>query len=514
MSSGRSAEDSRNGSATALRDNLEAFALAIVLVLVLRQFVVEAFKIPTGSMAPTLLGVHNELRCPNCGWVFTVGNKYAQAALGRVECPNCHWRWEVGSDSLVFAKPGWLWHRARSGFDGTEHRGTEAANCVPRGGSRIFVNKFLYLLRRPRRWEVAVFLYPFCGLTCKSCGWSGQVESLEGFRCPDCGGDDFEVVRKSYIKRVVGLPHEEIAIRNGDIYVNGSIARKPPAVQQRLWRHVFDSRYVPAQEVSPAWDFAGEPERCSRAGERGALRVDALSAPGAVVARFARPITDFCAYNAPGTNALMPGSSARTVGDCRVVAYVSPVEYVQGAAALLRVTDGEREFTLSVPLGDGGHAVLSDRGRTVAQARVRAIGSGEKAKLVLENYDDRVVAGFGGCAILTHEYASAPGQPGRAGVSVGAERASVLFERIIIQRDIHYLNAGASASGRAVYRLGEGQYFALGDNSPASSDSRYWPKPYLPQGDLIGEAFFVFWPIHEFSLLSFGAAAAAPSALP
>ena len=32
----------------------------------------EGFVIPTGSMAPTLMGRHKEITCPECGYVYTV----------------------------------------------------------------------------------------------------------------------------------------------------------------------------------------------------------------------------------------------------------------------------------------------------------------------------------------------------------------------------------------------------------------------------------------------------------
>ncbi|MGD2174575.1 MAG: hypothetical protein PVJ27_04155, partial [Candidatus Brocadiaceae bacterium] len=81
---------------TPLRDNLESIALAILLVLCVRQMVVEAFRIRHGSMAPTLLGEHREIRCPNCGWVFYVGkDKVGQD--GEVECPNCRYHWPGAS---------------------------------------------------------------------------------------------------------------------------------------------------------------------------------------------------------------------------------------------------------------------------------------------------------------------------------------------------------------------------------------------------------------------------------
>ncbi len=38
------------------RDNIEAFAVAVIMAVVLKYFVLEAYKIPTGSMQPTLMG--------------------------------------------------------------------------------------------------------------------------------------------------------------------------------------------------------------------------------------------------------------------------------------------------------------------------------------------------------------------------------------------------------------------------------------------------------------------------
>ena len=42
-----------------LRENIESIAIAIAIAFAIRYFVIEAFKIPTGSMAPTLLGILN-----------------------------------------------------------------------------------------------------------------------------------------------------------------------------------------------------------------------------------------------------------------------------------------------------------------------------------------------------------------------------------------------------------------------------------------------------------------------
>jgi hypothetical protein len=54
------------------RDTVEAIVVAFILALVVRGFEAQAFVIPTGSMAPTLMGRHKELACPECGFVYAV----------------------------------------------------------------------------------------------------------------------------------------------------------------------------------------------------------------------------------------------------------------------------------------------------------------------------------------------------------------------------------------------------------------------------------------------------------
>ena len=97
----KTASDEEN--TTNIKETIESILVAFILAFIFRAFVVEAFVIPTGSMAPTLLGAHQRFVCPDCGYQFDV-NYRAQATLNKSEdpqinptafpdtdvyCPNC-----------------------------------------------------------------------------------------------------------------------------------------------------------------------------------------------------------------------------------------------------------------------------------------------------------------------------------------------------------------------------------------------------------------------------------------
>src|SRR5262249_12455712 len=53
-----------------VRQTVELLIGLFLCVLLVRNFAAEAYVVPTGSMAPTLLGLHSELTCQDCGFVF------------------------------------------------------------------------------------------------------------------------------------------------------------------------------------------------------------------------------------------------------------------------------------------------------------------------------------------------------------------------------------------------------------------------------------------------------------
>lgn len=79
------------------REIVETIVFVVVLVLLLKTFVAEAFVIPTGSMATTLLGYHFDVTCEKCGYRFLVNASSeadpqgAPERVTRCRCPNCHY---------------------------------------------------------------------------------------------------------------------------------------------------------------------------------------------------------------------------------------------------------------------------------------------------------------------------------------------------------------------------------------------------------------------------------------
>ena len=78
------------------RELIETVVFVVVLVLMLKTFLAEAFVIPTGSMATTLLGYHHKISCRECGKPLLINASDEADPQGRdarpvfsCECENC-----------------------------------------------------------------------------------------------------------------------------------------------------------------------------------------------------------------------------------------------------------------------------------------------------------------------------------------------------------------------------------------------------------------------------------------
>ena len=78
---------------------------------------------------------------------------------------------------------------------------------------------------------------------------------------------------------------------------------------------------------------------------------------------------------------------------------------------------------------------------------------------------------------------------------LGVKDGRVVVRHLRLFRDLHYTETGRNAVRGQVVRLGPDQYFVLGDNSPNSQDSRFWPDGgAVPARGLLGKPFVVHLP--------------------
>jgi hypothetical protein len=90
----------------AFRETVETIVFVVVLVLLLKAFMAEAFVIPTGSMATTLLGYHRNIECPACGFRFPLNlskeldaQEMQPQRITGCTCPNCFLRMNATNSS-------------------------------------------------------------------------------------------------------------------------------------------------------------------------------------------------------------------------------------------------------------------------------------------------------------------------------------------------------------------------------------------------------------------------------
>jgi signal peptidase I len=248
----------------AIRETVESIVIAFVLAFLFRTFEAEAFVIPTGSMAPTLMGAHKDVDCLKCGHRFRVNasEEDGEAAadwVAKLRRPGLslndqnQLRYRLSTTSCLAGMcPNCRYvNPLRPGLHIDAPELVDAGNVPvePKyNGDRILVNKYIYTVSDPQRWDVVVFKFP----------GNAQI---------------------NYIKRLVGLPGETIRVYEGDLFTSKeknpsdadfSIARKPPDVQLAMRQLVHDTNYDPSELYQAGWPLRWQPQ-----GDAGGWQVDA-----------------------------------------------------------------------------------------------------------------------------------------------------------------------------------------------------------------------------------------------
>ena len=241
----------------ALEENIEVFFVAIVIALGIRAYFLQPFRIPTGSMRPTLNGIIGHKlekdkfpSFPAKTWhAVTGGRKYIHKRLSNDEereirihphlrdrngnpLPYIEQRqkWHFFSETTIFFTDGEVKLKAprsaleqmgaldrsrlKSNRDGS--RWWIEPNTIVSGyttsGDLVLVDKVSYNFRRPRRGEVFVF---------DTRDITGIMERSE---TPQGAGSH-------YIKRLVGVPGDSLQIKGSDLFINEKAAEDKPIRQ-------------------------------------------------------------------------------------------------------------------------------------------------------------------------------------------------------------------------------------------------------------------------------------------
>jgi len=462
-----------------LLETLESIVVAFILAFVFRAFIVEAFVIPTGSMAPTLHGAHLEFVCPSCGYEFSGGADRSlslDTELPRWFCPNCFYPNEVHKGEQVFS------------------------------GDRVLVLKYLYDFQEPRRWDVIVFRNP-------------------------------NDPSQNYIKRLVGLPGEKLELREGDVTVNGRVVQKTDRAQDALWMIVHDTRrrptheaWVPRWHAADGWQADGTGFRVAAGPQIAWLTYEhreLVNAPGEPIqgeSGLTAPsnVCDYYAYN------YVYELRRRQAHVCTDLALRESVK-VGSAQAVVVIELGAYRNRLRFELtavGSGRPTRLLANGKVVAESADGVLPVGRSVEVLAANVDHKMMLQVDGRRpVKSQDKTATPeGDPvyeplpldaadrrkmdetagAASSVRGGASgEGEVTIEYLGLWRDVYYTNVclamgepGHATEGNPE-QLGPDEFFVLGDNSPNSEDSRLWTKaerPVVPRRNLVGKAFFVYWP--------------------
>lgn len=92
-------------------------------------------------------------------------------------------------------------------------------------------------------------------------------------------------------------------------------------------------------------------------------------------------------------------------------------------------------------------------------------------------------------------------------IGLPGEKITILDSKIYVNGDWVALEepylkeAWTNANGPYIFEVPKDCYLVLGDNRNDSEDSRYWEHPYVSKEDIIGKAFFTYYPFNRMGTL-------------
>ncbi len=410
-------------------------AALMIIRLLFMQGLVKPVRVVSGSMAPGLLGEHYEVACGDCGFRFVCGVDEPPAGDVAV-CPNCGY-----AKNDVTA----------------EHR---------RRGARVLIDKLPPAWRAPRRWEVVAF------------------------RSPENG--------ELAVKRVVGLPGEHVAIKQGDVFINGRILHKSLEQQRAMAVLVHDDRFRPqlSTALPPRWQSVAENTQWRAdpggyvfepAAERG-VNVDLDQLQYHHWRCFSSPLPRDAPASLTDSDGYNQGLS-RELNDVTDVLLVCRMEMSGEGRLTISANDGRDAFEVDF---DTANRLIRLRrsNREMVKTELPKGVVGRDVKVEFSLCDRQVWLAIDGQVRLSQSFdpSEHAAQPSQQPLSIGADGLRVRLRDLQVLRDVYYLEPLGTGRDWSLDRpLADGEYFLLGDNPPISTDSRHWPSGRLLRNRLVGK---------------------------
>lgn len=230
-----------------LEENVEVMFVAIVIALGLRAYYLQPFRIPTGSMQPTLNGIIGH-PLPEAQWPALPQRMAEKVLRGRTYVkvvndqdrhlaliprgPGGQMDYDIRDTQMLhfFSRAEIRFTDAppiqlpaprnpclETGLKVVLQNASRNGGLIPKGtvlcegtidsGDLVLVDKFSYHFRRPTRGEVFVF----------------DTIGIRGIH--ERSGD--QAAGSHYIKRLCGLPGDTLSIQSPNLLIDGKIAKEP-----------------------------------------------------------------------------------------------------------------------------------------------------------------------------------------------------------------------------------------------------------------------------------------------
>ena len=383
-------------------------------------------RVTSHSMAPHLLGPHVVWECATCGWEIPVA--WEPGLVEDFVCPQCG----VRQCSEVAPQPT-LGDRVEFVLGDQQWK--------------------------PARFDVVV-------VEASAAGKETAVNVLP------------RVSEERLVKRIIGLPGESLEFRHGDLYIDDRLIRKSwyqqvqhsILVHRDFWRKDLQAKVGWEADLDAAWTrdmdrWFSQSQSGTKAGGLVYHHRRCVVTPNGEVPR--APVEDTLAYSQSQPRRLNPVNDLMLRGQ-------------------LRMADAS-QLTCSLAVGDRRGSVIwdLDQQRVMTQvpgqfdfkSRKVHLPQREWAHFGISCFDRRLTVELQGVVIAEEDFVDDNYTNRRSGYStepiVLEACGEVEVQGLEIRRDLHLVGPyGDETQWELGRKLGEDEYFLIGDNLPDSIDSR------------------------------------------